>query len=924
MEHRKINRIIGISLFVISLVTYVATLPPTVVFWDVGEFIAAAYLLQVPHPPGAPLFLLIGRIFTMIPFASDIAVRAHFISALSSALTIMFLYLVTVRFIMMFRGKPETTNDKLLLYGSSIIGALSLAFSKTFWFNAVEAEVYGVSMLFVSVILWLALRWYERADWERSDVYLLLIAYLVGLSVGVHLLALLTLFSVMLLVYFRRYEVTFESLIKFGVVAVLIFFVIYPGIVKELPSLLDGEFGGTRSQIVAFIPIAALLGAIYGVYRSIREHNRTLNVALLSFLLIVVGYSTYAVVYIRANANPPMNENDPSNLARLVSYLNREQYGQAPVLQRRYGAEPEQRAAHAKYTSDMDFMLRYQINHMYIRYWLWNYVGTEGDFKDAGVNPKQLYAIPFILGIVGAYYHWRRSPKMAVVAIVSFIIMGVILALYQNQQEPQPRERDYFYVGSFFIFSLWIAMGVLSVIDAFRAKLSLKGEGGTRAAIVGLLALAFVFVPGNMLRTNYHEADRSGNYVAWDYSYNLLQSCDQDAILFTNGDNDTFPLWYLQDVEGVRRDVRIVNLSLLNTNWYIKQLKHGEPHGAKKVPISISDLDIERLGPIPWEPRTLELPVPDDVWQRYSAEGTARTLKDTSQKKIAFFMAHTFEAGNIKALRVQDILVYDIVRTSNWQRPIYFAMTVSDDGKIGLRDYLRMEGLALRLTPRKEQMLWANIDEERMTKNLFTDTETPSRDPQLGFLWRGLGDSTVYFDEDVRRLMSNYRHAFLILGAYYANMKNQPSMMVRALDRMEEVIPRRVIPMETRLKFDVGNYYRAAEAKEKGKIYLTEVTEELKPVVDARIMEPLSETNVQYNSYFMLLTAYQNLEMYDEALELLDVIQSMYGHVPGLSEFVGERRKEFQARKLMGQGGDTSAALRGTQRASGTQSQPRR
>lgn len=332
MTHQKLNRIIAISIFVVSLVTYILTLSPTVVFWDVGEFCAAAFLMQVPHPPGAPLFLLIARVFSMFPISPDIAVRMHFISALASALTVMFLYLISVRFMTMWRGKPESTYERVAVYGSSIIGALSLTFSKTFWFNAVEAEVYGLSMFFVSVVLWLALRWYERADWERSDVYLILIAYLIGLSVGVHLLALLALFSVMLLFYFRHYEFTVESFIKFGVVAVAVFGVIYPGVVKWFPSLLDGEMGGNRSEIFTVIPLAAIGGALYGIYRSAKTHHRVVHVALLSFVLIVLGYSTYAVVYIRANAKPPMNENDPSTLARLVSYLNREQYGTAPFL----------------------------------------------------------------------------------------------------------------------------------------------------------------------------------------------------------------------------------------------------------------------------------------------------------------------------------------------------------------------------------------------------------------------------------------------------------------------------------------------------------------------------------------------------------------------------------------------------------------
>jgi hypothetical protein len=907
MEHRKLNRIIGLSVFFVSLITYIVSLPPTVVFWDVGEFIAAAYLLQVPHPPGAPLFLLIGRIFGMIPFAADIAVRLHFISALTSALTVMFLYLVTVRFIFMFREKPETTFDRIVVYGSSVIGALSLAFSKTFWFNAVEAEVYGVSMVFVGVILWLALRWYERADSARSDVYLLLIAYLIGLSVGVHLLALLTLFSVMLLVYFRRYEFSLNSFLKFGAISVVIFGIIYPVVVKEFPSMLDGEIGGVRSQIFTFIPMAAIVGALYGVYRSLKTNNRILNIAFLSFLLIVIGYSTYTMVFIRANANPPMNENDPSTIGRLVSYLNREQYGQAPVMNRRYGMDPEQRAMHQKYSSDFDFMMKYQINHMYIRYLLWNYIGTEGDFKEAGVSWKQLYGIPLLLGLFGSWYQWKKSPKMWFVALTSFIIMGILLALYQNQQEPQPRERDYFYVGSFFIFSMWIAIGILGIIEFLKEKLTDSRQW--RYATYGVLALSFVLVPANMARTNYHEANRNGNYVAWDYSYNLLQSCEKDAILFTNGDNDTFPLWYLQDVEGVRRDIRVVNLSLLNTSWYITQLKHGEPHGAKKVPISISDFDIERIGPIPWQTRTIDLPVPQDIWQQFSMENTAVTLKDTGEKKITFTFSHTFEAGTTKALRVQDILVYDIVRTSNWQRPIYFAMTVSDDGKIGLREFLRMEGLAFRLTPRKEQAFWAHINEERMRGHLFTDVESPSLEPQLGFLWRGLRDSTVYFDEDVRRLMSNYRHAFLLLGAHYVNVRGQTAPMVEALDRMEHLMPRRIITMDSRLKYDVGTYYRSAGENEKADALFQEIVEQMKPIVARGKAEPFSEHTFQYNPYFMLLNAYQNLGKYDEALKHLDVMQATYSNVPGIAEFVADRRREFNARISAQAGRDTAATL---------------
>ena len=908
MEHKKINRIVALSVFGIAILTYSITLSPTVVFWDVGEFAAAAYLLQVPHPPGAPLFLLIARIFGMVPFVADIAVRMHFISALSSALAILFLYLIGTRFMILWRGKPETTYDRIVLYGSSVIGALSLTFSKTFWFNAVEAEVYGLSMLFVSSILWLGLRWYERADWERSDVYLIFIAYLLGLAVGVHLLAILALFGVMLLVYFRRYEFSMNSFLKFGAVAVVVFAIIYPGIVKEFPSLLDGEFGGTRNNLISFIPIALLLGAAFGVYHSIKTHNRVLNVAMLSFLFIVLGYSTYTMVFIRANANPPMNENDPSTMGRLVSYLNREQYGTAPLMDRRWNVnEPEQRAAHQRYTSDFDYFWRYQLTHMYFRYFGWNFVGVEGDWKEAGVRWNQLYGIPLFLGLFGAYTHWKRDPKMAFVASTFFLVLGLALVVYFNMQEPQPRERDYFYVGSFFIFAMWIGMGILGMIDLFRE--TFHGSGNQTFTSYAVLALAFLFVPFNMARTNFHEANRAGNYVAWDYSYNLLQSCDQDAILFTNGDNDTFPLWYLQDVEGVRRDIRVVNLSLLNTDWYIRQLKHNEPYGAKKVPISISDADIARIAPVPFESQVIELPVPREVAQMYSIEGTAGTMLDSSVQRsgvLRFTMPHTLEFGSTKAIRTQDIMVYDIVRTSGWQRPIYFAMTVAPDGQIGLRDYMRLEGLAFKLTPLRGTAYWANVDENKMKANLFSIAEEPLLTPASGFLWRGLQNPSTYFDEDVRRLMANYRQAFIILGLHYMNARNMPSKVAEVMDRLEEVIPRRVISMDYRTKAYIANFYVMAGDTAKSRELSMEIVGDLKPIVESGVADPLSFDN----PYIVLLQTYQSLAMYDEALKLVVVIRAVYAREQGIDQVISQLRGQIEMEQANTRRRDSLASVK--------------
>ncbi|MBM4168904.1 MAG: DUF2723 domain-containing protein [Ignavibacteria bacterium] len=889
MTSKTLKRTIAIGVFVISLATYVVTLPPTLVFWDVGEFMAAAYLLQVPHPPGAPLFLLVAKVFSMVPFAADIAVRMHFISALTSAFTVMFLFLISVRLIALWRGSPESRDDEIVVYGSSAIGALILAYSKTFWFNAVEAEVYGFSMFLVSSVIWLALRWYERGHGKQSDAYLILIAYLMGLAVGVHLLAILALFPVMLLVYFRTYEFSLKSFLRFGVVALVIFAVVYPGVVKILPSMLDGEIAGKRSELFTYIPIAAILGALYGVYYSVREKKRLLNIAMLSFLMIVIGYSTYTMVFIRANAKPPMNENDPSTMGKLVSYLNREQYGQAPLIDRRWNmSEPEQAEAMSRYRSDLDFFLSYQMNHMYFRYFGWNFIGAAGDYKEAGVK-WTLWGIPLLLGLFGAYYHWRKDKKMAFLTTSTFLLLGVVLVMYFNMQEPQPRERDYFYVGSFFIFSLWAGFGVLGLIELLKEK---AGEVASRpAAAYGVLAMALLLAPINMVRVNYEEADRSGNYLPWDYSYNLLQSCEQDAILFTNGDNDTFPLWYLQDVEGIRRDIRIVNLSLLNTPWYIDQLKNQMPHGAKKVPISRSDAQIKNIQLVAYEPQTLDLPVPKELLETYRITDTAVVKKGA----ISFLMPHTLDFGNVKGLRVQDIMVLDIIFTTKWQRPIYFAMTVADDGKIGLKDYLEMQGMAFKLIPKKSRTFWESMDAQRTYEHLFTDVQEISATPRPGFLWRGLQAEDVYLDEDARRLLMNYRQTFFALGYYYANVDGQPARFSEVLDRMDQVIPRSLHPIPAGLKYDIASFYSVSGDTAKRNELLNELVAQFLPRVEEEIRYDLEREN----PYILLMQTYEMLEDYDAAERVLETIRRVYANEPGLKEFVDDKKAQWNVRKAL-------------------------
>ena len=315
MSDRMINRVVALGVFLVTIAVYLKTLSVTVVFWDVGEFCASSYMLQVPHPPGSPLFLLIARLVALVPFLPDIAARMHAVSAFGSAISVTFLYLICVKVISRFRGFPSTGFDRLIVYGASVIASLTLAFSTTYWDNAIEAEVYGLSMLFVSFITWLALRWWERSDEPHNEKYMLFIAYLIGLSLGVHLLALLAIFPVLMIVYFRRYEINRKSFIRFGIISAGVFFIIYPGVVQFLPSMLDGDFKGMKSEIFPFIPPLLLIAAVYGAYRTLQTKHKMIHIACLSFLLIVLGYTTYIMVLQRANVdNLPMKENNPNNL----------------------------------------------------------------------------------------------------------------------------------------------------------------------------------------------------------------------------------------------------------------------------------------------------------------------------------------------------------------------------------------------------------------------------------------------------------------------------------------------------------------------------------------------------------------------------------------------------------------------------------
>ena len=905
MGHKRINRLAALAVFVVTLLTYLYTLPPTVVFWDVPEHCAASYLLQVQHPPGSPLLVIVMRVASMIPLFSDIAVRMHFINALASAFVVTLLYLITVRVILLRHALPEATFDRIAVYGSAAIGALALTFSTTFWFNATETETRNTSLLFTALIIWLALRWHEEYEEPHSDAYLLLITFLVGLTTGIHIHGLMGFSVAILVVYFRFYKHSLKQfifstdIIKFGVVASLIFFSAYPAIVKWYPSMLNGEVFGITTDLWVVLAVVLPLAALYLLYYSIKNQKRILNIAALSFLFILLGYSIYAVVYIRSNANPPINEDDPSTLKRLVQYLEREQYGETPLLQRRWSNEPDKMEYFKNYTSDGDYFWRYQINHMYLRYFGWNFIGKEDDWQGAGVRFAQLFGIPFLIGLIGFFYHWKIDPKMAFIMTIYFVLTGFALAIYFNMQQEQPRERDYFFVYSFFGFCLWIGMGTLAIVNYLEQKLK---EQYARIGGYCVLAAAFVFVPANMLRTNIHPSSRAGHYLAWDYAYNLLQSTEKDAILITNGDNDTFPLWYLQDVEGVRRDVRVICLSLANTDWYIKQLKNTEPFGAKKVPISMTDDQITGIQPVQYEPQMFSLPVPRSAEEGWDSSNTNLQGADIALQysrgseivdTVKFVMPATLQFGNIKALRVQDILVFDIIRTNRWQRPIYFATTGGDDSKIGLQDHMEMRGLAMKLVPRKIRTFWEGVDEQILRKQLMTDVKTPVQTPSFGFRWRGLQDPTVHFDENQRRLIMNYRQAFLSLTVYLTNIKHESAGAVATLNRMEQVLPHSIISLDYRSKSDISQIYKMAGDTLHAREFAGELVTELSPYMNAQMTEPLD----QYNPLFVLSQSYELLQDYDRAIATMQHIAEAYPRVPGISPMIQSRIAELESEK---------------------------
>ncbi len=941
MKNFKIaNRITGWIVFLIAATVYLLTIEPTTSFWDCGEFIATAFKLEVGHPPGAPLFMIIARVFSI--FAGDVSNVAKMVNAMSglaSAFTILFLFwTITHLTKKMFPADKElTTGQLIVVIGSGIVGALTYAFSDTFWFSAVEGEVYGLSSLFTAVVFWAILKWENIANEKYSNRWLIFIAYLMGLSIGVHLLNLLAIPAIVFVYYFKKYPVTRNGVIKTLIVAIAILgaimYIIIPGVITVATwfELLFVNGLGLPFKSGVLIYVALIIGfVVWAIHYTHKKKKVLLNTIVLAFTVIMIGYSSFTMIVIRSLADPPMDENNPETVFNLLHYLNREQYGNRPLFKGQYYNAPvtdskdpytyrqkdgkylkifslnsiyefderfttvfprmysQSNPDHAKeykrwanvkgkkvtitgyngepeirivptFGENLKFFFTYQLGHMYGRYFMWNFAGRQNDTQSHGellngnwitginfidnalIGPQEklpdhmknaksrnvYYLLPLLLGMFGFFFHMRRHFNDFIVILLLFVLTGIAIVVYLNQYPLQPRERDYAYAGSFYAFSIWIGIGVVSVYNFFQKKI----KAVTSASLATLICL--VAIPVNMASENWDDHDRSNRYIARDFAYNYLNSCAPNAILFTHGDNDTFPLWYAQEVEGIRTDVRVVNLSLLNTDWYIDQMKR-KAYDSEPVPFGITheqylngtrdvvyiDERINEYVPIGQavdfvvsEDARTKIQVGQDEWIDYLPANKFIVPVDT-EKVIANGTVRPEDADKIvseirfelKKNRIMknELMILDLLATNNWERPVYFVSTAGD-GNIGINDYLQLEGFAYRLvpikTPSKGYLETGRIDTDIMYKKLMEE-----------FRWGNMEDPITLMDYTTVRTVSviKIRNNFNRLAKGLIQ-EGKPDSAIAVLDRCVELMPKENIPYDLFTLDILENYYILGE-----------------------------------------------------------------------------------------------------------------
>ena len=949
MQHRKlINNMLGWLVFAIAILTYLLTLEPTASWWDCGEFITSAFKFEVGHPPGAPTFMILGRIFTLFAHdATKAAVMVNSLSATASAATVMILYWSIVRLARKLFADGELTNgDQIAIWGSGLVGALAFTFTDSFWFSAVEGEVYASSSFFTAIVFWAILKWEDVAGEKYANRWLVLIAYLVGLSIGVHLLNLLAIPAMGLVYYFKKYKFTWKGAIYAVFASLGILLGIQYGIIPWIPKIafvfdriFVNSFGLPFNSGILFMAVLIIVGAVWALNYTRKKNKVVWNTAVTMVVVILIGYSSFALIVIRASANPPMNQNDPDNAFALVRYLNREQYGDRPLFKGQYYNAPRIQAGAPKnqynkvdgkykvtgalsgssvfepkletffprmysdkenhiraykewgkvkgrpvrirdrgqvktvmkptFGENLRFFFSYQLGHMYMRYFMWNFVGRQNDLQGHGgftngnwvsgidfidspkVGPRDempdfmkndpsrnvYYFLPLLFGLIGMFYQYnqgRKGKETFAVTMMLFVLTGIAIVVYLNQYPYQPRERDYAYAGSFYAFAIWIGLAVPALYAG--AQKIIKGAPG--AILVTVLSIGLV--PGILASENWDDHDRSGKYMTRDYAIDYLESCAPNAILFTYGDNDTFPLWYVQEVEGVRPDIKIINMSYLGMDWYITQQKF-KTNDADPIPFTFSNdkYYMGRMDAILFQDiakRSVELSeamdflASDDVRTKVKvSSGAMIDFLPTREFHITVDKQKVLESGTVKAkdadlivdkisfkitksmITKSEMAVLNIIAANNWKRPIYIDHSLIYTGNIFFLDYLQYEGLAYRFVPiktTKKGMIAGRIDTDILYDNVMNK-----------FVWGNVNSPDIHMDEYNRKQISIMQARLMFSRLAQALVdEGKKEKAIEVLDKMFELFPDEKIPLSFDSFQAVEQYYRAGAPEKANEI----------------------------------------------------------------------------------------------------------
>ena len=959
------NRLTAVIVFAISAVTYLLTIEPTASFWDCGEFIASSYKLEVGHPPGNPVFQLFARFFTMFTDNMHAAVAVNAMNAICSALTIFFLYL-TIVFLAKRVVKPEedgtyTVAKAIAIFGSGAVGALAYTFSDTFWFSAVEGEVYAMSSLVTALVFWAMTKWYEQADTPYANRWIVLISFIMGLSIGIHLLNLLAIPALVFLFYYKKREgghYSIKEYIKIFAVSVVILAVILFGIIPYLPKIAAyfdlffvNKLGlGFNSGAIFFMTL--LLGlCFWGLFRTMKNQQVFANTVLLCFTVIVIGFSLFSIVIIRSAAKTPTNEYQPDNPFTLVRYLGREQYGSNPLIYGEYfdapyeieateywapmgdryikaegpgdivykssgkmlfprmwsGTDPRHISFYQSYIGkggvsvpgaqykkptffqNLTYFFDYQLNWMYWRYFMWNFAGRQNDIHSASPGdpiignwesgiplidefrlgdqsgaPDYLknnkgknhyYMLPLLLGILGIFFQFGRDKRGCWLTFLMFFMTGIAIVIYLNQPPFQARERDYAYAGSFYSFSIWIGLGVAAiytwVMDALKERRNM--EVATAAAVTVLTLGA----PALMAAENWDDHDRSNRYTAVEMAKNYLNSVGENGILVTHGDNDTFPLWYAQEVEGIRTDVRIANTSLLGTDWHIDQMK-WTMNDSRPLDLSVDHSQyLYGTNEFVYIYDTRESVIPlADVMRVFRHPDAKIPL--TSGKMVDYIMSRKFtipvDKENVIKYGILDekyadiipeeititipqdkdyltkpeLFMLDLLSNYKWDRPINL-LSMGGDINIGIKDYLMYDGYSYRFVPVKNKM--------KSTEIGFADAEDLYNKMKNVYTWDALKRTDYFVD---------YQHFYTFCGVLsqrnlFVNAAKEmlkigdKERAVELLDMCQECVPEENFPLDmTYLGFSneymvidmIETYYTAGEnekAKELMKKFMDEI-----------------------------------------------------------------------------------------------------